>query len=75
MVGFSSIFRYFLQVVVVGSTRNYVCRLGTLWFLLQIRRKRHDLILEYANIYSLSESTLAVYTLAFQHNAEKEVAK
>ena len=30
--GFYSILRYFLQVIVVGSTRSYVCRIGTLWF-------------------------------------------
>ena len=30
--GFYLIFGYFLQVVVVGSTSNYVYRLGTLWF-------------------------------------------
>ena len=36
---FSSVFRYFLQVVVVGSTRNYVCRLGTL---LCLHRSKYD---------------------------------
>ena len=30
--GFSSVFRFFLLVVVVGSTSNYVCSLGSLWF-------------------------------------------
>ena len=29
---FFSIFHYFLHVVVVGSTINYVCKIGTLWF-------------------------------------------
>ena len=32
MVGLSFVFRYFLQVVIVGSTMNYVFRLGTLLF-------------------------------------------
>ena len=31
MKAFSSVYRYFLKVVVIGSTSNYVCRIGTLW--------------------------------------------
>ena len=42
-VGFCSIFHYFLQVVVVGSTRNYVCRLSTMVLL-----QNSHLILEHA---------------------------
>ena len=30
--GVSTVLHYFIQVVVIVSTRNYLCRLGTLWF-------------------------------------------
>ena len=30
--GFSSVFKYFLQVLVIGTTQNHVCRIGLLWF-------------------------------------------